>query len=104
MVAEPDPNMPCNLLVPSAATGEKPASSSAGIVISPPPPAIESTKPAAKAAAIRMRMVCRVRSIIGEGCWKETAASNMLAPFAQERFHANNLTESQRELGGDGAA
>src|SRR5690606_19926 len=54
MVAEDEPNSPCNLFVPSASTGGIPARSSAGIVIMPPPPAIESIMPATKAALINM--------------------------------------------------
>src|SRR4051794_14323489 len=65
MVAEAVPKMPCSLLVPSAATGGNPASSRAGMVISPPPPAIESTKPAAKAAKASMMTVWVARSSIG---------------------------------------
>lgn len=45
--------------MPSASTGGMPASSSAGMVMRPPPPAMESTKPAAKAAAPSMKRMCR---------------------------------------------
>ena len=96
MVADPEPNMPCSLLVPSASTGEKPASSSAGMVISPPPPAIESTKPAAKAAKrehddglggeVEHRMDGGIRT-----ARRMRARSTTAARFAQGRFRATSV-------------
>ena len=50
--AAPEPNSDCSLLVPSAWSGERPANSSAGIMISPPPPAIASMKPVRTATAV----------------------------------------------------
>ena len=80
IVAEPEPNIPCSLLVPSAATGGKPARSNAGMVIRPPPPAIESTKPAAKAAVMSIKTVCKVRSIIGLGGEAREGATASIMP------------------------
>jgi hypothetical protein len=64
------------------------------MVIKPPPPAIESTKPAAKAAAPRMTTVWVKKSNIGwlrEGVpasgkiWRVRTTAD---PFAQDRFRA----------------
>ncbi|WP_165848740.1 hypothetical protein [Mesorhizobium delmotii] len=74
------------------------------MVIKPPPPAIESTKPAAKAATPRMTTVWVARSNIGwlrEGllasgkmwCVRTTAD-----PFAQGRFRATYAKRAATRL------
>jgi hypothetical protein len=72
-----------------------PASSSAGMVIRPPPPAIESTKPATKAAVASRAMISGVNSnMVCRNCpsgWRYRQCV-----FAQAATHASSRTRKWR--------